>query len=191
MEHWFSCHGFLNGYKGFYLDIGAYHPFAFNNTRWAYERGWRGMNIDPNEKSIKLFNAFRPDDININCGVSDKEEELIYYIKYGAEGMNSFIKEDEPSITDTKIIKLRNINDILEEHHIEKIDFMDIDAEGFDERIVSAFNWKKYSPKCVLIEMLGQWSIETVLETPIHKKMKEEGYVLESFYTVTALYTKK
>lgn len=192
LKHWFKCSGMLNGYKGFYLDIGAYHPFSFNNTRWAYELGWRGMNIDPNERSIELFNIFRPDDININCGVSDKNEELTYYIKKGAEGMNSFVKENESAYSgvSTKIMKVRNINDILEEHHIEKVDFVDIDVEGFDERIVQTFNWKKYSPKCVLIELLGQRSIEDVLQTPIHKKMKEEGYVLASYYTVTALYTK-
>lgn len=194
LEHWFRCNGILKeGYKGFYLDIGAYHPFAINNTRWAHELGWRGMNIDPNAQSIELFNIFRPEDINLNCGVSDKNEELTYYIKKGEEGSNSFAKESEDadSVTDTKIMEVRNINDILDEHHIEKIDFVDIDVEGLDEKIVRTFNWKKYSPKCALIEFLEQESVEDVLKTPIHKKMKEEGYILSSFYTVTALYVKK
>lgn len=189
LRHWFACNGFLDGYKGFYLDIGAYHPFACNNTRWAYELGWRGMNIDPNEQSIKLFNVFRPEDINVNCGVSDRNGELMYHIFEGAEGQNSFVGEEKrQAATSTKIVKVRNINDILDEHHIEKIDFVDIDVEGFDERIVCSFNWKKYHPKCVLIELLGQRDIEAVIQTPIHKKMKEEGYVLKCFYTVTALY---
>lgn len=193
LKHWFRCNGWLDGYKGFYLDIGAYHPFAYNNTRWAYKLGWRGMNIDPNEQSIELFNIFRPNDININSGVSDKNEDLTYYIKKGAEGMNSFLKENESaeSITSTKIMRVRNINDILEEYHVEKIDFVDIDVEGLDEKIVCTFNWKKYSPECALIELLDQGSVEDVLKTAIHRKMKEEGYVLRSFYTVTALYVKE
>lgn len=189
LRHWFACNGFLDGYKGFYLDIGAYHPFACNNTRWAYELGWRGMNIDPNGQSIELFNVFRPEDINVNCGVSDRNEELLYHIYEGAEGENSFVGgEKRQAATGTKIVEVRNINDILEENHIEKIDFVDIDVEGFDERIVCSFNWKKYQPKCVLIELLGQRDIEAVIQTPIHKKMKEEGYVLKCFYTVTAMY---
>ncbi|MCM1233053.1 MAG: FkbM family methyltransferase [Ruminococcus flavefaciens] len=96
-------------------------------------------------------------------------------------------KRRQPVIS-TKLVQVRNINVILEENHIEKIDFMDIDAEGFDERIVYSFNWKKYHPRCVLIELLGQRDIEAVIQTPIHKKMKEEGYILKCFYTVTALY---
>lgn len=38
--------------------------------------------------------------------------------------------------------------------------------------------------------VLGQNSLEDVIQTPIHKKMKEEGYLLKSYYTVTALYIK-
>lgn len=47
--------------------------------------GWRGMNIDASEEGIKWFNLFRPEDININCGVSDKDRELKYYIFQGLE----------------------------------------------------------------------------------------------------------
>ncbi|MCM1120952.1 MAG: FkbM family methyltransferase [Eubacterium sp.] len=121
--------------------------------------------------------------------MSDRHEELVYHIFEGAEGENTFMdgKRRQPVIS-TKLVQVRNINVILEENHIEKIDFMDIDAEGFDERIVYSFNWKKYHPRCVLIELLGQRDIEAVIQTPIHKKMKEEGYILKCFYTVTALY---
>lgn len=193
LRHYFNCNGLSSGYKGFYLDIGAYHPFIYNNTRWAYEIGWRGMNIDPSEQSIKLFNAFRPDDINLNCGVSDRNSELMYYIYKGAEGKNSFVAEEEniQSATSVKSVKVRNINDILEEYHIENIDFVDIDVEDFDEKIVNTFDWKKYRPRCVLVELLGQRSVEDILDTAIHQKMKKEGYLLKGFYTVTALYIRE
>lgn len=193
LRHYFSCNGFTDDYKGFYLDIGAYHPFQGNNTWWFYKKGWRGMNIDANEDSIRLFRAFRPDDININCGVSDKNEELEYYMFHGAAGMNTFVSERKnvKEIENVKLLKVRNINDILNDYNIEKVDFIDIDVEGGEEKIVNTFNWKKYNPKCALIEFLGQNSIEDVLQTPIHKKMREEGYFLKSYYTVTALYIKK
>jgi hypothetical protein len=30
--------------KGFYVDVGDYHPFLFSNTYIFYLRGWRGIN---------------------------------------------------------------------------------------------------------------------------------------------------
>src|ERR1044071_4556109 len=54
-----------------YIDIGAHHPFHLSNTNIFYEKGCRGLNIDPNPEAIKLFLKYRKEDININCGVSD------------------------------------------------------------------------------------------------------------------------
>lgn len=32
---------------GRFLDIGAYHPIKFSNTRALYERGWSGVMVEP------------------------------------------------------------------------------------------------------------------------------------------------
>lgn len=56
--------------SGFYVDVGAHHPFRFSNTYLFYKVGWRGLNIDAMPNSMKLFNRFRPRDINIECGVA-------------------------------------------------------------------------------------------------------------------------
>ena len=32
--------------KGFYVDIGAYHPFKGSLTYNLYNRNWHGMNLD-------------------------------------------------------------------------------------------------------------------------------------------------
>ena len=51
---------------GFYLDAGCHHPYRFSNTAALYKKGWKGINIDVNHKSLKLFNLFRRRDINLN-----------------------------------------------------------------------------------------------------------------------------
>lgn len=56
--------------NGFYVDVGAHHPFKFSNTYFFYKRGWRGINIDALPHSMNLFNQFRPRDINVECGVT-------------------------------------------------------------------------------------------------------------------------
>ena len=61
---------FADKNQGFYVDVGAHHPFRFSNTYLFYKKGWRGINIDAMPRSMELFDKFRPRDINIECGVA-------------------------------------------------------------------------------------------------------------------------
>jgi hypothetical protein len=47
--------------RGFYVDVGAYHPFKHSNTYLLYRAGWRGINIDPRPGSKALFDKHRPE----------------------------------------------------------------------------------------------------------------------------------
>jgi hypothetical protein len=63
----------LNGKRmGFYIDVGAHHPTRFSNTYLFYKKGWSGINIDANPKSMELFNRRRSRDINIEVGIAKK-----------------------------------------------------------------------------------------------------------------------
>ena len=58
--------------KGFYIDIGAHHPYRFSNTYYFYKQGWSGINIEPNVEHFRYFLKHRKRDINLNKGLSDK-----------------------------------------------------------------------------------------------------------------------
>jgi hypothetical protein len=53
-----------------FVDICAYHPSRFSNTKLLSLLGWTGINVDPNPDSISLFEKAGPKDINLNVGVS-------------------------------------------------------------------------------------------------------------------------
>lgn len=78
--------------KGFYVDVGAHHPKRFSNTYFFYKKGWRGINIEPMPGSKKLFDKYRPKDINIESPISLVEEELTYYM-FNEPALNGFIKD--------------------------------------------------------------------------------------------------
>lgn len=63
---------------GFYVDIGANHPVYDSVTKAFYERGWRGINIEPVPQYYNLLKCDRAEDINLNIGISDEEGELIF-----------------------------------------------------------------------------------------------------------------
>ena len=179
--------------KGFYVDFGAYHPYMYSNTLRFYARGWNGLNIDAMPGSMKAFNRIRPRDINVECGVSDREGEMTYY-QFNEPGLNSFdesvIKPCEESgykyIGKTNVI-VKTPMQILDEYVPEgkDIDFMDIDIEGYDEIVVDSIDWEKYKPTIVMIEKKLDNRNSALV---VNKTLVESGYSLFGCTGRTAIY---
>lgn len=178
--------GFYEGrkkYKGFYVDVGAHHPYRFSNTMAFYKRGWKGINIEPNPEAMKWFRWFRTRDINLNVGVAENNGALTYY-RFNEPALNGFskrISEERDnrtgySIVNTIDVPVRRLDAILDEHLKEntKIDFFSIDAEGFDLAVLQSNNWDKYRPGYILVE--DTFEIGIVPTTPIIDFLSQKGY---------------
>ena len=150
--------------KGFYIDIGAHHPYRFSNTYLFYKKGWNGINIDPMPNIMEKFQKVRPRDINLEYAISDKLNKLTYHI-FNETALNGFSKELSESrdgIDNYKIIKTIDIETKTLENVLDKylpkgqiIDFLSIDVEGFDFEVLRSNNWEKYHPSYLLIEILN------------------------------------
>ena len=148
---------------GFFVDIGAHHPTRFSNTYYFYRRGWRGINVDALPGTKKLFQRMRPRDITIECGVGSQTGVLKYY-SFNEPALNTFSEQEATRkaippyyIINTHQIPVVPLKQILDEYLPPgtQIDFMTIDAEGFDHKIVSSSDWKLYRPRVVLVELLN------------------------------------
>ena len=63
-------HKFFRGQRnGFYIDVGAHHPFQLSNTAYLWANGWNGVNVDASSAAIRLFNRVRPSDLKIHAAV--------------------------------------------------------------------------------------------------------------------------
>ena len=79
--------------NGFFVDIGAFHPYKFSNTFRFYRKGWSGINIDAAPGSMDIFRELRPRDINIEAAISETPEQLTYYYLGKENSMNTFSKD--------------------------------------------------------------------------------------------------
>ncbi len=181
---------FGNKKDGFYVDVGAYHPFRFSNTAWAYERGWTGINIEPNAEGHKRFLWARERDININCGISE-EEGFLTYFQLDEGACNTFYREEisrSLSIKKEEKVATKRLDSVFSEYQVEQIDFMDIDVEGAEMAVLHSNNWDLYRPMIVLIEQ--KMSMEEVLRSEVFTFMKEKGYQAVSKFDRTVIYKK-
>lgn len=175
--------------KGFYVDVGALHPYRFSNTAWAYEKGWHGINIEPNIDCFRLFEIFRPKDININCGVSDQEGEMTYYCfeDPALNGFDANAHADFP-VRERRTVKVRPLADILKENKVNKVDFLDIDVEGLELSVLKSIDFS-IDIDCILIEQ--HVKVDSIVQTLEYQFLKEKGYDIIAKYRRTAVYERK
>ena len=178
---------FLGKPDGFYVDVGACLPVRFSSTYYFYLRGWRGINIDATPDCMKEFDRLRPEDINIEAAVANGKTALPFRI-FTEPALNTFSEEAAAhycansrnrlvSITE---LPTRTLAEILEEHLPpgRTVDFMNIDVEGLDHKVLLSNNWDRYRPVVVLVEDLSVSTAEQAVNSRMTAFMRDHGYVL-------------
>ena len=174
--------------KGFYVDIGAHHPIQRNNTHLLFKKGWGGINIDINQFSIELFNFLRPKDLNLQIAISDKEGEVSFFYQKKFSQLNTTDKrvaeENFQGIFQEKKVKCQTIQNILDnsKYKNKKIDFLNIDIEGAEMKVLNTLNFEIYDPSLICIEILGYRDLNSeqrekeIKNNEIYKFLVNQGY---------------
>ena len=181
--------GLFNHRKdGFYIDVGCYHPIRASLTHLLYKKGWKGVNIDISEDTINLFKIARPNDKNINIGIADKVGEDFYYQSSHINQANSFKYYD-----DVKKVKIKTttLDNIIKDLRIKKIDFLNIDVEYTDFKVLQGLNLNSVRPTLIAIEDNDAFDIADLVNSDIYKYLINKEYFLYSKLNCTNLYLDK
>ena len=145
-----------------------------------------------------MFRNLRPYDINVEAAISNKEEELIYY-QYSEPALNTLSSEvfemrkssEKNKIIGEKKIMTKKLDDVLDKYLPlnQSIDFLSVDVEGLDLKVLQSNNWIKYRPEVVLVEDLQVTSITNSTTSPIVRYLSDQNYDLfsKSYYTLVFL----
>ncbi len=153
----------LNYFKdrknGFYVDVGYYHPIHRNNTHLLHKQNWSGINIDTSQFSIDLFNYMRPKDLNYNCAISDKNENIKLFYQKELSQLSTTEKGQAESVFQGNIkekeMQAFTLDEVLnrDRYKKSKIDFLDIDVEGADLKVLKGLSFDKFKPELICIEI--------------------------------------
>ncbi len=192
--------------KGIYIDLGCNHPIKYNNTYLLYKRGWEGINIDADDKSIQEFKYFRKKDYNIRALISSKKNKAKYYFYHERSALNT---------VDTKLVKKRNIkpkkiiiretttlNDIIENspYNNSKINLLSIDIENHEYEALKTFRFKKYNIECIVIEILNtlnkkietqKQNLDFIMKSKVFKLLKKNNYKLINWVNSDLVFVNK
>jgi FkbM family methyltransferase len=171
-------------YDGFYVDVGAHHPYRFSNTQLFYEMGWSGINIDAMPGSMAAFRRARRRDVNLEQGVGEAASTARFFV-FNETALNTFDEETarKHDVLPWKIeqvieIRVEPLRDILARHLPEgrKIDFLSIDVEGRDLSVLRSNDWEKYRPEVVLAESLHK-TLDDLADDPGAAFLRSVGYI--------------
>jgi FkbM family methyltransferase len=155
--------------QGFYIDVGANDPTIDSVTRAFYERGWRGLNIEPLMSHYKDLQAERPLDINLCCAAGEASGEIDIFecdIRGWATAEQSvadkYVREGHEGVYHR--VPLRTLSDICREYVSGEIHFLKIDVEGMEKKVISGADFRKFRPWIVVIEAITPHSTEEAHE---------------------------
>ncbi len=146
---------------GCYVDIGANDPVVFSNTNLFYSRGWHGINVEPEPRLHAKLCAQRGRDINIKAGVGPKPGIMTFY-RMSADTLSSFNKQaalEAGALYGSTLVaeeqtEVMALQDIMASHlGGRKIDFLSVDAEGYDLAVLESNDWSRYRPSAVMVEI--------------------------------------
>jgi FkbM family methyltransferase len=167
--------------NGFYVDVGAGHPRFENDTFSLYRRGWRGINIEPNQGFHAALMEERPRDTNIRTVLSDSFGDVCTYHELDGSGLSTCNAEQAAAYQaiGLDVVKrkfpAKTLSSILSAAGVMDINILKVDVEGFEEKVLAGNDWERFRPDVVLIEA-------TYPENPIRRPtnipifLKERGY---------------
>jgi len=143
--------------KGFYIDIGAQDPEEDSVSLAFYEKGWRGIHIEPSEYYCNRLRISRPDEIVEQIAISDQKGFIPFY-EIPITGIStasfaiaenhkkngfSFLKKD---------VKTYSLDFIFDKHSLNNVHWLKIDVEGFEKSVLDSWKNSECRPWIIVIE---------------------------------------
>lgn len=166
---------------GFFIDVGAHHPWQGSNSYRYYLTGWDGITIEPNPDTAAEFRRVRPRGQHLTMGVCSEPAKLTYYA-FEDSKLNSFDKGQAERMQISPLSELTieclPLRDIIEQHAPGRhIDLLSIDCEGFDFDVLRSIDWDKTRPSVIVIEDYDQFATtQSGGTSDIRKFLHAKGY---------------
>nr|WP_321983623.1 FkbM family methyltransferase [uncultured Lichenicoccus sp.] len=143
--------------RGFYIDVGAYHPDTHSVTRAFYDRGWSGVNIEPLPDAARRLAAARPRDVTLRIALGAQPAELPFHRVEGT-GLSTL----DPAIAGAHAaaglavardsVAVLTLAEICALHAAPDIHFLKIDVEGAEHAVLQGADLVRYRPWIILVE---------------------------------------
>lgn len=143
--------------NGCYIDIGANDPVLDSVSRSFYEKGWRGIHVEPIRFYADRLRIDRPNEIVIEAAVSTKGSDISLY-DFPGTGLSTANREiAERHISDhrkhAKIsVPTISLKQVMERASLPDIHWLKIDVEGAEADVLESWADGEARPWVIVVE---------------------------------------
>lgn len=152
---------------GVYVDVGAQHPRIDSISRAFYERGWRGVHIEPVPAFAEMLRQDRPDETVLQVALGEREGTLELNV-FPDTGLSTAIasyaerhrteRQYEAMRIEVPVLTLRSALGSLAD---KQVHWLKIDVEGFEEQVLRGWDSARLRPWILVVEATVPNSTDT------------------------------
>ncbi len=146
---------------GFYIDAGASDPTALSVTRAFYDRGWRGINIEPLPEQAERLRAARPRDVVVEALLAERAGPPLPFhrvIQSRQTGLSTGdLAEAERhraagAEVETIAVAVTTLAAVCREHVGGPVHFLKVDVEGAEAAVLAGADFAAVRPWILVVE---------------------------------------
>jgi FkbM family methyltransferase len=178
---------------GAYIDIGGGHPIAGSTSFWFYQRGWRGIVVEPQPELAALHRRLRPRDTLVEAVVGREDGEVDFFQVDRLHALSTTVRANaeaacQHGITfETRRIRSTTLASLCRSHRSMRVDFLKIDVEGGERDVLLGADWSLCRPGVILLEAVRPISNEPAWPE-WEALLLEHDYELALFDTLNRFY---
>lgn len=178
--------------EGRYLDIGAQDPVRDSVSLLFYERGWRGIHVEPTPDYAAAIRAARPDETVIQAAVSPRPGPIQFFEipETGISTGVAWIADNhakagwEHRIITVPTVTLASLFEMMGEAPIH---WMKIDVEGMEADVLESWGEHPARPAALVIEATLP-NTQNPTHSAWHDMVTSRGYQFVAFDGLSRYY---
>lgn len=195
---------YLDFKGGFYIEAGANDGFTQSNTYYLERiRGWKGLLVEGIPELAERCRRVRPKSIVCNCGLvaqdyAEAHVEMTHCnlmsVVQGALGSQEADLEHvqrgsliQPGTQVYRVrVPARTLSSLLDEHHVDGVDFLSLDVEGYELNVLRGLDFARHRPRYICVEVRDRQQTKEYLDSKSYREIEvlhDEGHRMDILFS--------